>query len=245
MQIDELSKAADDELSKAADDESLAVKEVFGTLESEDAATAGAFEVCDELIGKVKSAVPVVLGIVDSYSQDLGRSHAHGIPQQVEIARLKTRMSALEDTVKGNKRRIALGEAAYVLDEVACIYVKGGKYRRGMTIGELRMQAHVGELEDQQLARWNEFRIFLTAHSWSIGDVCTTSGVVKELRKGDAHLTAEEKQDVTLSQLLAWAEAESVQDCKDFLKLVALFCQDDKSLIIVPNVASVVILQDP
>ena len=87
----------------------------------------------------------------------------------------------------------------------------------------------------------------MSAKGWPIGDVCTTSLVVKDFRNGEAHSTTEEKRGVTLAQLSTWAEAEAhpdvVDDCKQFLELVACFGQGGNLLVQATNVASIVMIK--
>jgi hypothetical protein len=154
-------------------------------------------------------------------------------------------MAILEQRVAHSRERIKLGEAAYLLDQAACAFVfRNSRYRKGTTIGELRTRAWLGELNDEQLSRWQRFCSFTQRHGWSISDACVTSTVVKEMRLEDVHCSDDEKATTTLQQLQSCMQREAQpderDDCLQFLQLVALFGQANKPLLLVGNVDAVV-----
>lgn len=119
-----------------------------------------------------------------------------------------------------------LREAACMLDKAACAYIfQGERHRKGMTIEQLDHKAHSMGLSDTQMARWETFSRFMQRKGWSVSDAMVTSGVMKELGKGNNG--QEENRMVTLAQLESWAEqeaeAEVVDDCRELLQLVATF----------------------
>ena len=186
--------------------------------------------------------VPIIRGAVDSYAADLGSSHARLVQLRRDIERMSSRLSNLETLVRVNRRQVLLGESAYMLDRAACSYImQGSTVAKRTTIGELRMRAYHKDLTAEQMTRWDVFITFIKKCGWSIGDVCTTSFVIKEMRKEVAHSTDVDKSNVTLEELQEWIvdlPKDVRDDCRKFLQLVARFGTDGKPLVMVKDVES-------
>lgn len=77
---------------------------------------------------------------------------------------------------------------------------------------------------------------------WQVGDVCITSGLIKEKRLPDSHSTTAEKGTITLELMLSWAvlETEAADDCKDFVRLVASFGLPGSPLIMDEDIVAIV-----
>ena len=198
-----------------------------------------------ELVSLVKSKVPIISSVVDSYATDLGRSILRATQQASQLTSLSKRLADVEARLAGSERRVLLGESAYSLDAAACIYVfRDDKYRRGTTIGQLQLRAGAGELTEVQHERWRRLCTFVRLKGWSISDALATGTMVKELRREGARATAERKAQVSLQQLTDWASSEftgeGVGDCREFLQLVAAFGQGGSPLVIAGNVVGIV-----
>mmetsp|Transcript_34012 Transcript_34012/g.75406 ORF Transcript_34012/g.75406 Transcript_34012/m.75406 type:complete len:192 (+) Transcript_34012:313-888(+) len=178
------------------------------------------------------------MGLTNPYAADLGSSNAKMQKLQKDVEALQAQMAALTSAAAVRKQRIVLREAAYMLDSAACAFVfRGEKHREGMTIGQLEYDARNGDMSDAQLARWDTFRKFLKSKGWPVSDACVTSGVIKDLRVEAAHLIKEEERaEVTLNDLDTYidlhAKPAQASDCKEFVRLVAIFGQNGKPLVL-------------
>lgn len=166
--------------------------------------------------------------VMQMYTTQLNQPDLRVLELESKLQSIEQRLAHSEEKSADGSRRVMLGAAAYMLDKAACVYVfQGEKYRKGMTIAQLDYMAHTKRLSGTQMVRWGKFCKFMQYKGWSVSDVMVTSSVMKGLGKADAHAKEEDKSTVTLVQLESWAETEAdagaVEDCKEFLQLVAAF----------------------
>lgn len=205
---------------------------------AEAALASGSMLLCRNLINNIESKVPVIKGVLNSYATDLGSLNANVQELQQDVETLKAQVAALTANAAGREQRVALGEAAYMLDTAACAFVfRGEKHREGMTIGQLDYNARYGDLSPAQQTRWGTFREFLKRKGWPVGDACITSGVIKDLRAEGAHLIKEDdRAKVTLGDLDSYIQSHAkpaqVSDCKEFVRLVASFGYNGMPLVL-------------
>eukprot|EP00798_Chlamydomonas_sp_ICE-L_P017712 gene17712-24071_t len=142
-----------------------------------------------------------------------------------EVERLKT---AEED----RRQRVCLGQAAYVMDDLARDFVFRGQPQLALlSVGEIRNRAERGELAPLQLERWKDFARFLQAKEWSVSDVVAVAKPLRAGRYVDAHGLL---QKVTQQQLEDWAyrhlQPAQVEGVRSFIRLLAAFAVDGRVL---------------
>lgn len=164
--------------------------------------------------------MPCIKLALPAYASDL--TTALGI-HETKIEALTKKVAALQAMMTSSKRRILLGEGAFMLDRVVSGFVmQQAKFT--YTIFELKCMAKEEELKPEQLERWRRVSGFLARQGWALSQLCAQSRLLKELRVGDAHSSPEEKAKVSMADLLKWVEEEPMvtapEECQKFLELV-------------------------
>lgn len=199
---------------------------------SDTIALSGDASKCEELIDFVKMQVPHIKLALQSYASDLATAQAKIAVLERKVEALTKQFASMQEMMKSSKRRILMGEAAFTLDKVVSEFVMG---TTEFTIGELKLMATDLELEPMQAKRWQEFCAFLKRQNWLLGKLFAQSRTLKELRRGDAHSTVEEKAAVSLADLLKWVGEEPLvtapTECQRFLDLVSKFSEVGKPLL--------------
>lgn len=197
---------------------------------------------CEELIEYVKTQVPHIKLAMQSYASDLTTAQAKIAALEIKVEALTKEAAAQRAMMAASKRRVLLGEGAFMLDKVASEFVmQQAKFT--YTVFELKCMAKDNELEPEQLKRWEQFNKFLLRQGWAVSKLCAQSRLLKELRHGDAHSTPEEKAAVSKADLVKWVGEEPLvtapEECQDFLELVSKFGKEGTPLLPLAEVAAV------
>ena len=170
--------------------------------------------------------MPHIKLAMQTYASDLAVAQAKIAALEIQVEALTKDAAAQRAMAAASKRRILLGEGAFMLDQVASDFVMQTPESL-YTVSELKGMAKDGELEPEQLKRWEQFRAFLFRQGWGMSKLCAQSRLLKELRRGDVHSTLEEMAAVSMADLVKWVGEEPLvktpEACKGFLALASKF----------------------
>ena len=171
---------------------------------------------------------------MQAYASVLAVTQAKIAALEIQVEALTKDAAAQRKIAAASKRWILLGEGAFMLDKVASDFVMQTPESM-YTVSELKCMAKDGELEPEQLKRWEQFRAFLLSQGWGMSKFCAQSRLLKELRHGDDYSTLEEKAAVIMADFVKWVGEEPLvktpEACKGFLALAGwapLFCHGKK-----------------
>jgi hypothetical protein len=186
--------------------------------------------------------VPHIKLAMQTFASDLTTAQAKIAALEIKVEALIKEAAAQRAMTTASKRRILLGEGAFMLDDVASeIVMQHAKFT--YTVFELKCMAKDNELEPEQLERWERFSKFLLRQGWAVSKLCAQSRLLKELRRGDAHATPEEKAAVSKADLVKWVGEEPLvkapEECQEFLKLVSKFGKEGTPLLPLEEVSAV------
>lgn len=186
----------------------------------------------------VKTSVPTLKGVLQTYGFDL-QARIGSLQQRVEA--LTKEVAALRQTLTSSKHRVLLGEVALTLDKAVSRFVMQ-EQGLGCTVAELKQMARDGELQPEQLQRWQQFSGFVQGRGWPWHKLLAQSRELKELLRGDAHSTQEEKARVSTADLIQWVQEEELEEpeqCRRFVQLLSEFGEERKPLLPMSDVSGV------
>ncbi|GFR45668.1 hypothetical protein Agub_g7081 [Astrephomene gubernaculifera] len=200
------------------------VKELTSSLDA-DGIAQNVRKAC-RLAPDVASTAPCM----EDLAKDLQSHDADALELTQLFRALEDTLAIFEAEYDSREEQALLGRAASVLDEAASDFVfRSGKL---CSIGSLQDRAVYNELTPEQMQRWQQFKVYMSAQGWNITDLVYKAGELSNLMWYPLEHGSQRQQEVTPVMFEDWVDKYYHCDeaMRKLIKLISKFALPDKPL---------------